>query len=347
MNLTNNWTEHGPDLSPASFTSTAAALLIILLIVGACGHTLVVMTIVRKKRLRTFSYSFIASISCINITFVLLVILPTIDTFLNQSWRIGHGSCLMQVYLKPSVISIILWHYLLLSINRFTFHKFNSKYTTVTKRATIGVALTFSWIFPGLVTMIPFIITLDSMSYSPLVFLCVPSNGYGQIGLVIPLVNIVFPSIIVFSMVGLIFRHYSRKRKIVRPAPNNSTGVQITLNVPRLSTHETQFLKTLLVTFVLTIISYVPYQVLMSCDPDISLPDVWILANVWLFAVNCLIPVVYGAMNNRFQEAYIELLLCGLCKPIDDVTGTIPRDGRTVANTQINDVHHLTVIEIP
>ncbi|XP_070537482.1 melatonin receptor type 1B-B-like [Ptychodera flava] len=310
----------------------------LLFAVGALiGNTLVILIVIFKKKLRTWMNVFLVNLSITDIIAALSLCLPMSYTFYRRQWHFGSMYCLIHNLLHPFMMSTSLWLTAFISINRYVFIVFNTRYQRLTSSITVSLAIAFAWGTP--VVLLYTVYQDTSLSfYDPSILRC-RMRGTPFIVMFLAFA----PTFLVLLSYILIIAYVMHSRRRVQA--HAATQPQSSNLSSGPSPQELRMLFTIFAVFALILLFYLPYAIIVlvsSIGEQRQLPESAVLAYPLIHIGGAINPLLYGANNRHFKEAYKELLTgrlirCSYLWSKNQVVPTQAIDLRIPGNNAVND----------
>ena len=282
-----------PDLPPAepntAASAAAATFLLLIILFTIFGNVLVILAFKKYRPLRQVTNYFVVSLAVTDILVAVFAMpvwvahLIAGPRFLTENRPLQLLWTLMEILL--SIASI--WHLTLVSIDRYICITSPFRYHTLMTTGRANRIIAGIWAY-----------ALTAASLSPIFWTW---RGYN---LVLTILNFGIPSIIIlFSYVN-----------IFRTARYQAKQIDMTINGKQRRfylAHEVKAAKTLGVVIGAFLVCWSPFFVLnlsyyiCRCSPSLMVISI----TKWMHYINSMLnPVIYGAMNKIFRNAFKRLL---------------------------------------
>ena len=321
-----NWTSCGPttpDEEPPddNIKTTVTVILVILIIAIAIGNSLLFKAFHKFPSLRTASNSILMSLSAAD---SLTVVVFTLDiSFLALKTKNGLV-CTVSAGLTILLISVIMLHLTLISVERFIAVKFALRYQSiVTIRRTVLASFAV-WLWALAVTVIlPHTLrTEDGSIFKGLYHAlhpcstCSPEKEkpmpHAAIGYLIFWVTsvLVIPILVILCSYGYIFLISRKHRREIKD--------QVNIQGAATTKEEMKGARTVAIVVGGCLVSFVPLLVVTSLRfrGESYHKTRWrrvVKHLVFAFALGfnaCLNPIIYGWRNSNFRSAFLAILRC-------------------------------------
>ena len=302
----------------------AAIVGIIIVIFGIFGNFLVLAALITSKKLRKLNNLWLTlmTISCI---YLLAGVYPLyIFTYIIGYWTFGIRGCMYVSTFNSFCVATIIVQVLFMTLFRYFLIVFPKLYQKVHKKWVVGI----------LVFLI-YSVTATLMLNRRMQYFIHGDPSRKEVFFSTKLMSSImvkyrtndFSFIIFFTVVLIILLYLythiwivvsrSRKRvaQVISVKSKNGNSFQ-----PKTSRKDIKLIQTLLIMFVMYIVTYIVWPVVFQIGLNRSIPDGAGILSVLLFwAAASLNWVIYGAMNEDFKTAYKRLLRCN-CKTTFNTT---------------------------
>lgn len=127
-----------------------------LMVLGACGNTLVFIAVWKEKSLRTTPNVFVVNLAVTDFLFCVVVLPLTSATFIQGEWKLGLHGCNLQALMFSTNLNATLVTMTTISINRFILIRHRIKYKTVYTKRNVTFMIFGIWCYAILVASRPF-----------------------------------------------------------------------------------------------------------------------------------------------------------------------------------------------
>ncbi|XP_070573615.1 melatonin receptor type 1B-B-like [Ptychodera flava] len=311
-------------------TQLAGTIEVIFSVIAIFGNFVFVAAVILKKKLRTLANIFLVNLSFTDILAALLVSSFSIDSFFRREWHLGHGLCVVHAILHAYFSSTSLYLTAFIAINRYIYIVHRHKYKSVTHKVSVTVMLIFAWMFP--LVMFSAVIPKNAEYYPSILRCQVNSSEQLLTFAVTGIVGFYLPSVITLICYTLIFVSVRKSRRRVQSHSGHNTGTHVGP-----SQQEVRMLKVLVAVYLLILMGYLPFVVFINVKWVLGLtpsPNVVLTIYPSLHVAGVLNPILYGANNSNFRDAYKEFLSGKtFCTNTSRVRVDARRDGALCDNT--------------
>lgn len=284
------------------------AILILIFTVAIIGNILLILTIVTKKHLRTTGNVFVAGLAVSDIIFILCSVVA-MDAGIHGYWRFSPEICTLNAIVITFSGVNSFYHLSVISIHRYFVLSNSTFYTVhVTERAAI-IADVLIWVFSLCASIFPGLYLSEVRYHSP-TRTCIFSyklEEHPVYTIFIGVVAILIPFLISFICYIKIYRVIKKTRRtVLRHAELSS--MQARRIHQQMQTTFSRF-----IVFVTFIGMNVPYAIIAILDDVVTHSDTfdtfYMITALLICANSAVNPIIYGALNARFREAYRELMV--------------------------------------
>ena len=316
--------------------STLISVECVVIIAAVCGNSLVIIAFYKFSSLRTASNVILVSLCTANSLIVISLIIDVSGMSLYLSTHDDHmfkRICRVEAWFSFTLISVIILHLALISVERFIAIKFSLRYhTIVTNRRALFASIAV-WLWAVAVTVVfpQALRASNNEAYENLVRAVHPcakiqkyhpcrrkprapaSNGYLIFLIFLITSMLVIPLVIILCSYGYIFIVSHKHRKQIRKQGN----IQEINKIKR----EMKGARTLAIVVAVCLLGIVPLLISTSlrflrklADDDFRLRKlkcVKYLVHAFAFCLNAVCcPFIYGWRNEQFRDAFRRLLKC-------------------------------------
>ena len=299
----------------------------IVIIAVIFGNSILFRAFQKFLNLRTASNSILASLSAANsltvVDFTLDIAFNTLKPEVNISLHAHHLLCKVSACSCFVIISVIILHLALISVERFIAVKFALRYQTIVTHRRAVLASFVVWLWAVAVTVV-FPLALkadDSDSFKRLYqalhpcYKCPgqarpmsPPSAKGYL-IFLMMSVLVIPILIILCSYGYIFL-VSRKHRLQMQEQGNIQGVPT-------AKEEMKGARTVAIIVGVCLVSFLPLLVVTSYrffgEPYHTNKARIIKQSVYIFALGLnaiLNPIIYGWRNAKLRSAFLKILKC-------------------------------------
>ncbi|XP_022095770.1 histamine H2 receptor-like isoform X1 [Acanthaster planci] len=320
---TNNLTTPAPGLQPPYWdlpvVITLASVLSIVMVISIIGNSLIILTIIFFKGMRSKTNMFITNLACADLGVSVLCMPFSLATVIQGDWTFGPVLCNANAFFE-ALFLVASTHGLM----AIALHKFSSLVLPLKRIINLRRAIamvTFAW-FIGLTCAIGPLVGLTKNVYKPGTSQCGPKYpeklSEKIIGLYVPLVGIIIPLTCLILVYGVIFntiRKYSRRLR----SHTSMTEDKIFHQQKRITI-------TLFIVFVAFFICWTPYFVYSTLGFSLGFQKVPTILNVaayWSGYTNsALNPIIYAWRAKSYRKAFRKIFCCNVKGSLLSDTGT-------------------------
>lgn len=144
-------------LPPRSSLQVTAEILVTcsLMVLGACGNTLVFIAVWKDKTLRTIPNVFVVNLAITDFLFCVAVLPLTSATFMQGEWKLGMRGCKLQGMIFGTVLNATLVTMTTISINRFIMIRHRARYKSIYTRRNVICMVVGIWCYAIIVASRP------------------------------------------------------------------------------------------------------------------------------------------------------------------------------------------------
>jgi hypothetical protein len=272
---------------------------VILSIVASTGHILVILAIYHRRELRSGTYLIILNLSITDLFYAAIFLpLEARDLFPPSL-----SSCELRGIMGTLSVLASVNTLAFVSFERFmaTNYPFKHRQWFTTKVILVGIV--FVWLWCAVFTVIPIFTTGYGYDYKLLH--CGVKWRSNKLNIVI---FILFHGILPTSV--LIYCNFKIVQAVRMGASVGSSTSSETFRIQR----EKRVTKTVIMIISAVLICFVPYTSILYCftiTDKCGFPSEYVATSLWLVRCNCVVnPIIYGLMNNKFRNAFKEMLPC-------------------------------------
>ena len=190
-----------------------AAIIVVILSVGAAGNGTVLISILRFKKLQQQTDNIlIASLAVTDLTFNILIMPFYVDTYINQRWRYSHQLCMAETFCGTLMVMSSAYHIALIAIIRY-FHIVHPTtiYPKISTKKAICLQITFIWTICALIILPSTLGWQSEVGYSNQIGRCnyIRSESKGSLCLIFVL-GFILPCVTMVSFYMLIVKKLER-----------------------------------------------------------------------------------------------------------------------------------------
>ena len=305
-------------LSQAAYI-TGATLGVIVVAVGTFGNILVIVAVLCSKSLLKASNMFIISLAVCDLFQTIMVRPLYIHTYILGYWEFGAKVCQYALYASNLAtlesilhVSAIAFYRYVIIVHPTVARKFQSARAVFILLLLIYIVPLFIILLPSLPKLRTTPVMGQNISFNSHIMFCVYNkfsddrdNFSGS------LIGIIKKSSFLFFAAAFLFYCYMRIYHLVRVSGRMLDNTQGSVFSPARLRREMILLKTVVVVFLVFVISYLPVTVLYSTDKMVQVPDpVYVVTVILLWCSSSVNWMIYGLMNKQFLQAY-RAVLCG------------------------------------
>ncbi|XP_002737677.1 melatonin receptor type 1B-B-like [Saccoglossus kowalevskii] len=290
------------------FIAVYLLVTICLCMMGTCGNTLVLLTVIMNKKLHTVSNIFIVNLAVADIGVTSLVDAFTIVGIITSRQFLPPQTTLCAFVGSFCLIccSCSLWNIMAVGINRYIYicksHLYRKIYTVPTTLAMAAAV----WLSCFLLDF-PNFVGWGDHGYDAKTMVC----SYSRTASLSWLLFFVISAVLVPACI--ILYCYISVYLLVRNHGLTFTG-GFQRNTVRLKKKDIQLMKTLFAIFLVFITCWVPYAIVVVADVNDTWPH-YIHITVWIMAHgnSALDSILYGVMNKQFRDGYAVIISYIFC----------------------------------
>ncbi|XP_038059201.1 histamine H2 receptor-like isoform X1 [Patiria miniata] len=321
-NATNS-TKEAPGLQPPYWdlpiVIVLAVILSVIMVISIIGNSLIILTIVFFKGMRSKTNLFITNLACADLGVSVLCMPFSLLTVIQGDWTFGPALCNANAFFEALFLVASTHGLMAIALHKFSSLVLPLRRLVNLRRAICMVA--FAW-FIGLTCAIGPLIGLTENVYKPGTSQCGPKYpekiSEKLIGFYVPLVGIVIPLtclIIAYSVIFNTIRKYSRRLR----SHTNMTEDKIFHQQKRITI-------TLFIVFVAFFICWTPYFVYSCLGFSLGFHRIPTILNVvayWSGYTNsALNPIIYAWRAKSYRKAFKKIFCCDTKGGLISDTGT-------------------------
>lgn len=272
-------------------------LLVILSVVASTGHILVILAICLRRELKTGTYLIILNLSIADLFYAAILLpLEARELFTPSLTSCSLRGPIGTLFILGSVNMLAF-----VSLERFMATNYPFKHIQWFSKKLILVGVALVWLWCTLFTVYPIFTT--GYGYDVEFLHCAVKWRNSKINIAIFIFfHSILPSTILFYC-NLKIVQAVRKRVSV-----GSSSSQETFRIQR----EKRVTKTVIIVISAVLICFVPYCSFLYCytiADNCGFSSEYAALSLWLLRCNCVVnPIIYGLMNNKFRNAFKEML---------------------------------------
>ncbi|XP_030830893.1 G-protein coupled receptor moody-like [Strongylocentrotus purpuratus] len=142
-------------------------------VLGFCGNSLVVLSVILYPKLRTITNVYITSLACSDILLSSTIPWIIVGLVSTRGWPLPNETCILVAVLRFTCSGSSVWHLVAIGFNRmFLITTSNATYTKIYSRVNTGIILFFTWLIPFSVIILPYAIGATDLGYDNGPHLC-------------------------------------------------------------------------------------------------------------------------------------------------------------------------------
>ncbi|XP_047441330.1 histamine receptor H2a [Mugil cephalus] len=331
--------------------------LLILLTVG--GNVLVCLAVCASRRLRCLTNCFIVSLAVTDLLLGLLVLPFSALAQLNDEWPLGPVFCNFYISMDVMLCTASILTLLAISVDRYLAVTMPLRYTSIVLPWRVAVAMASVWTVSVAVSFLPIQMGWNTVNGT------VQNQGpwaserkcrfelNGPYVLTDSLLTFYLPLVAMcWTYLQILRIARAQAKRIVSARPTCTTTYNCRNNPPTTTTvvssvtvvalREHKATVTLAAVIGAFVVCWLPYFILFTVlglqeHPDPSIVPQYPIV-LWLgYANSALNPILYGALNRDFREAYTHLLRCR-CPLNSGWRSRQPSPSVTAARDQLTEV---------
>ena len=273
------------------------------------GNFLTLLIIVLNKRMRTITNMFVASLAISDFFMGAFTACPICLTVLVTSeWPFSGAACQYQGYTAVTLAVASVQTLALMALNRFFRIVKPSKYRQYFTQKKSMIMILVSWLY-SMCAPLPYMLSGNQMVFHPSKFFCYLQVDSGAFTAFLVTLYVGFPTCIIFYC-------YLRIFKTVRSHNNNFQAAGDATNAVHV--REIKVARTLFVIVVFFNLCWTPILLIDLVD---TIRESWVFPREAYVAYtflatfsSALNPVIYGVLNDTFQNEYVKILSCKYCR---------------------------------
>ncbi|XP_071940878.1 melatonin receptor type 1C-like [Antedon mediterranea] len=287
-------------------------------VVGTIANLLTIIAICKYKHLRIPGNFFLLNLALADLIVCTVTNPFTVVSLVNRDWPLSNSLCFFLGAALTLSCSASTTNLVSIAINRYMSILWPQKSQDIfTVKRTLLFCLT-GWLV-SFITIIPPFFGFGKFGYNDVILACNISNdGNWLYTLVVLGTYFNISTIIIIFCYTKIFMFIRRSR--VRTQSDLGRSIQA---AQRRVSREIRVAKNLLVVYVAYSICWGPILLLTAVDINQSAPpSIWRFASFLAVLNSSVNPFIYAWKNNKFRNAYKDLLRCGTkpSKPLDSST---------------------------
>ncbi len=300
-----------------------ASIFIIACILGTCGNSLVILSVILSRKLRNATNVFVVNLSCADILTCLIIPWNAVALLSRSGWPIAPWVCSVAAAVLFLCVGSSLYSMALIGLNRFVLitrpkHVYSRFYNAKTLIAWIAS----TWIIPFCIAIVPPLCQIGGLGYNSKYSSCtaqssaVHTDVYDTImalGLYpIPLLIIIISYVKIF----LYLRSHTMKMTAHVNKDNSNDAPSVTIATRRKSStkevikkRQVQITKNMFYVVCAYFLCFTPYGLCLlidTSDPALPYTAALVLIN------GCINPFLYGTKHPMFRDVFKCILRCNL-----------------------------------
>ncbi|XP_033331629.2 G-protein coupled receptor moody isoform X1 [Megalopta genalis] len=301
---------------PKSLQTFAAAVAMLIMIVGLAGNLLTIIALCKYPKVRNVAAAFIISLCVADFVFCLLVLPFDSIRFVNASWAEVRFLCVFVPFLRYGNVGVSLLSVAAITINRYIMIAHHGLYSKVYKKYWIASMIVFCWIFSYGMQLPTLLEVWGTFDYDKNLETCsIVKDAKGRtsktflfvMGFLIPCMVIVGCYTKIFWVVH---RSESRMRKHTAPAIKSPHTPGRDTREIKQKRSEWRITKMVLAIFLSFVACYLPITIVKVADPEVRCPGCHVLGYLLLYFASCVNPIIYVIMNKQYRQAYAGVIGC-------------------------------------
>ncbi|XP_076282791.1 G-protein coupled receptor moody isoform X2 [Lasioglossum baleicum] len=301
---------------PKPLQTFAAAVAILIMIVGLAGNLLTIIALCKYPKVRNVAAAFIISLCVADFVFCLLVLPFDSIRFINASWAEVRFLCVLVPFLRYGNVGVSLLSVAAITINRYIMIAHHGLYSKVYKKYWIASMIIFCWIFSYGMQVPTLLGVWGTFDYDTNLETCsIVKDLKGRtsktflfvMGFLIPCVVIVGCYTKIFWVVH---SSESRMRKHTTPAIKSPHTPGRDTREIKQKRSEWRITKMVLAIFLSFVACYLPITIVKVADPEVLYPGFHVLGYLLLYFASCVNPIIYVIMNKQYRQAYAGVIGC-------------------------------------
>ncbi|UYV67158.1 hypothetical protein LAZ67_4004141 [Cordylochernes scorpioides] len=308
------------------FVNFAIVCIITMIIVGILGNLATIVALWRCPKVRTATTAFIINLSFADLIFCLFCMPFTVSLYIHHDWLHGAVLCVIFPLVRYTNVGLSLMSIVAITVNRCVLIANPAVYCSIyNRRRYVSAMIAFIWLFCfGM--MIPTLAGVwGKFGLNKRIHSCTilsvngssPKNFLFILGFTLPVVAIVICYLIIFV---LLYRSHSRmlahshkkekKTSHLRPDEKRLTAMVLLIfltfllcylpvTVIKVGTLTIAIRSLLSIDIILTISCSVSWQQFHGLPPEMH-----VLGNLLVYLSACVNPLLYGAVNPQYRQAY-------------------------------------------
>ncbi|XP_076247093.1 G-protein coupled receptor moody isoform X2 [Calliopsis andreniformis] len=301
---------------PKPLRTFAAAVAILIMIVGLAGNLLTIIALCKYPKVRNVAAAFIISLCVADFVFCLLVLPFDSIRFVDASWAEVRFLCFLVPFLRYGNVGVSLLSVAAITINRYIMIAHHGLYSKVYKKHWIAFMIIFCWLFSYGMQVPTLLGIWGKFDYDPNLETCSivkDSRGHTSktflfvIGFVIPCLVIVGCYTKIFWVVH---SSESRMRKHATPTIKSPHTPGRDTREIKQRRSEWRITKMVLAIFLSFVACYLPITIVKVADVEVRYPEFHVLGYLLLYFASCVNPIIYVIMNKQYRQAYAGVIGC-------------------------------------
>ncbi|CAN7983670.1 unnamed protein product, partial [Ixodes hexagonus] len=277
----------------------AGVFVILVAILGTLGNLLTIVALARSHRFRNASAAFIVSLSAADLCFCAFNLPFAASRFLNGVWLHGETLCCLVAAGRYFNVGISLLSITAITVNRYVLIVRPRSYERLYSRRNIGLTIGATW-------LVPLLVLLPTLA-----------GVWGRFGLDVRGLNCsivavggrsakAFLFVVAFLVpcLAIVFCYF----RIFWTARQSRLQLESHGDAAKRRQDEWRLTRMVLIIFCSFVACYLPITIVKVADADSRHPNVHLISYLLLYLSACMNPLIYGATNRQYRQAYRALL---------------------------------------
>ncbi|CAH1784860.1 unnamed protein product [Owenia fusiformis] len=295
-------------LNENPMTAFAIGIMAAIILMGSFGNLMVLIAFKTSKKLQTISNVFVLNLSICDLVFTLGVLPFSMYTYTMDGWYLTGNLCKFIGFLGYTLTGTTLINIALIAWNRYKLVTDLAGYQRLYTRRNIILMLVACWVLPG-IFLIPALLEIwGKFGYVAMMVTCnlYLTHDSQSFKLFLLIIRAVIPCLLIIYCYTFIYRVTRESHRRVSHTMLNAR----TLNAHN-QRHERHLTRMMMVIFIVFAISYFPCTISSIIDWNTVLSKTYhMYCQITVYIGSSVNPLIYGLMNEQYQEAYLNILRC-------------------------------------